>query len=655
MTKKMDAKFDPLDAMTSKMEEVALSAQKRMIKNILDCYVGWYDPFCEMIQNAMDAVDKNSNLAGYEPKIQIIIDLKNNGITVVDNGVGFTEKQFVTFLAPNFSFKDGEENLRGRKGVGATYLAYAFNYLHVATKNKDFEANYVMKGGKKWALSSDLEIRPQMEIDTSPIINSLYNESDHGTIMTIKCDNYSYPANLSWQGITDASSWARVLRVKTALGQISINSKATVIVECIDSNEKVTSATIDNLSYLMIDELLNKSADIDDIIKWRDEQYQKNRDINNLPNKFKDLDGIYGTWSADRIIEKTNSENEKDEIKKYNITAKFGYVYSLSIWDAIDQKCGMRKNSHVLYGGIQMAVNNMPQGELIQIPLTKNIGRQKQANILLHFENCDVDMGRKGFDKDIVDLAKTVAQRLMDGPIKIMKASLRANSGGPIDIIREITLQNWKNEMEAHEKSSPLKIENPNFFIPVNEVSVLSTPTREQDVIALFNQLIAGGVIRGIKIMSTNERFTYDGLFKIVYKNDATHLFDSEKNPLGITQEIISGVVGDKEEFLTDPKVLEYKYSLDGLVEDIDDGTKNMGDIDLVVAWEAGSLYKESYLLRSYLLSGDESMRQYHGITHDLQTTEGSHVCFVILLKDLILKLNKHADFEKLQESYENA
>ena len=202
--------------------------------------------------------------------------------------------------------------------------------------------------------------------------------------------------------------------------------------------------------------------------------------------------------------------------------------------------------------------------------------------------------------------------------------------------------------MEKHQEESPLMICNPHFFNPVNEVSVLSTPTREQDVIALFNQLLAGGVIRGIKIMSTN-----DGLFRIVIKNDELHKYDADKNPLGIVDKVIDDILQGESEIISDPQVLEYKYSLDGLVEDIEDGTKNMHDIDLVVAWEAGTQYKENYVLCSRLLDGEEERRQYHGITHDLCDSEGQHVCFVILLKDLIMKLNADERFEELQESYE--
>ena len=38
-------KFDPLAAKSVKNEEVVLKALRREIKNILDSYVGWFDPF----------------------------------------------------------------------------------------------------------------------------------------------------------------------------------------------------------------------------------------------------------------------------------------------------------------------------------------------------------------------------------------------------------------------------------------------------------------------------------------------------------------------------------------------------------------------------------------------------------------------------------
>lgn len=146
-----------------------------------------------------------------------------------------------------------------------------------------------------------------------------------------------------------------------------------------------------------------------------------------------------------------------------------------------------------------------------------------------------------------------------------MKKCFRKNTGSAPDLMREQKLDEWKTIMIEHEKACPLELINENFFIPLKRISITSIPTREQDVIALFNQLIAGGVIRGIQIMSTNERFTYDGLYKIVIEEPTSnHIYDKVKNPLGVSEENVIEILDKSPNgFMSYPKVLEYKYSLD--------------------------------------------------------------------------------------------
>jgi hypothetical protein len=106
--------FDPLSFKNTKINDAALGALKREIENILSSYVGWYDPFCELIQNALDAVEARAEYeksagtgAAYQQQIDIRIDLDDNTLTVSDNGIGLDKEKFESFLAPNFSFKTG--------------------------------------------------------------------------------------------------------------------------------------------------------------------------------------------------------------------------------------------------------------------------------------------------------------------------------------------------------------------------------------------------------------------------------------------------------------------------------------------------------------------------------------------------------------------
>ena len=132
--------FDPLAAKQATDTEVAINALKKEIDNILSSYVGWYDPFAELIQNALDSVEERDKEddKSYTPTIWIKIDILNNQLSVTDNGTGLDKPKFEQFLAPSFSFKSG--TTRGHKGVGATYLAYGFNFMQICTISDDYAA-----------------------------------------------------------------------------------------------------------------------------------------------------------------------------------------------------------------------------------------------------------------------------------------------------------------------------------------------------------------------------------------------------------------------------------------------------------------------------------------------------------------------------------
>ena len=303
-----------------------------------------------------------------------------------------------------------------------------------------------------------------------------------------------------------------------------------------------------------------------------------------------------------------------------------------------------------------MAADNMPQGELIQIPLTRYTGRQNQAHVLVHFADCVVDYGRKGFDKEFVDIAKSLATSVVQDTFSKVRDCLRIEDVKAKSLLLGDKVATWKKGLEQREEEAPLVLENENFFLPINEISVTSEPSREQDVIALFNQLVAGGVIRGIKIVGTHEMMTYDGAYRIrVGPNYDDHAFDEESNPLGVPATSLEEFREIKPDGFvsTELKVLEYKYSINGLISDITTGDKKAADIDLLIAWEAGTEYTKYFELRSFLLEDGRENREYHGVTHGLFDEHGHHVMDAILLKDLISYLNDPDEEVKHQVEYE--
>ena len=638
---KVFASFDPLKAKLDANTEAQVNALKREIRNILKSYVGWYDPFGEVIQNAIDSVEKRSqnDEANYQASIWIAINIKDNYLTVTDNGVGLDEQKFEQFLAPYFSFKSG--NTRGRKGVGATYLAYGFNYIQVCTKTEDYNSVGKMIGAKDWVEDENPAANPKVVYDQSGPVDEKFQEVDRGVSICVRFGKNTYPSDLKWIQTNNASSWMKILRVKTALGAINPNPHIKIYLKVIDREGVITTEEATKIEYLWTNQITTKSACIKDIKKKKDELYEKGRNPDDLPSSLRNNEVIYDSWNHLELAKDLKLEEDDLEIcNKYTPLVYCGYVFSTKKWEQFNNSLKVRNKQRILYGGIQIAANNMPQGELIQIPLTRNIGRQNNAHFLIHFNNCEPDLGRKGFQNEIVNFSKNVASKLVELVFKYHKC-LKPTTGATGDLLREESIADWKNEMIAHEKNNPIKLINKNFFLPTKAISITSVPTREQDVIALFNQLLAGGVIRGLRIMSTNERFTYDGLYRVII-NEPTenHIYEEQINPLGVLEEIVENY-REKLPFNSFPKVLEYKYSLDGLIEDISSGIKNSNDIGLVVVWKTGNLWKGNYKITSLLDRNNLNLRQYHGVTHTMTNlTTNQREMDLIVLEELIDYLN---------------
>jgi hypothetical protein len=344
--------------------------------------------------------------------------------------------------------------------------------------------------------------------------------------------------------------------------------------------------------------------------------------------------------------------------RKIEIFVIASFMSGAKIWKRFAEKqFGYRATAKIYEPGLQLAADNMPQGDMIQIPLVRYTGRQNQVHIVMHFKDCVVDLGRKGFDKSFVDFAKNLSRLVLEKNFTRVRDCLRNEDTKTNSLIKSDKVDGWKKQLEIHEASAPLLLKNTNFFVPVNEISISAEPSREQDVIALFNQLIAGGVVRGIRVVGTNEMSTYDGAYRVrIGPEFEHHIYNQDTNPLGITDELAADFEEDHPEgFISEKlRVLEYKYSLDGLISDLTTGDKQAADIDLVVAWEAGLDYLQLFSLSSMLIDEGYSDRGYHGVTHTLSDEHGSHVMDVILLRDLISFLNDPSSEAELQKKYEN-
>lgn len=631
--------WDPLTSGQDVDAEILFAAKKREIKNILKSYVGMYDSFSELIQNAMDAVDRRATELeepGYIPKLWLTINLEENSFSITDNGIGFNEKEFKSFLAPNISFKNGGQT-RGNKGVGATYIGYGFDYLQFGTKVSGHTFHGELLKGRDWVEDYHGTVTRPM-VTSSEITDTAFAEVTRGSTFKIKFGGSSTrPKDLSWYSATTAEQWLYLLLIKTPLGAITFapeSSKIKFQLTVKNKQGEVSVLSEQSCSYIYPHTRLSASVNLKDVLEVQKKLQAQGKDSSNLPMKYLKANGIYEFFSSDDLLSLLSpSDKFNSLINQYQISAYGYFAYSTSIWDQFnDELAKLRKQYRVLKGGLQLANNQMIQGELITIPLTSNIGHQNQCHVIVHFVDADPDLGRKGFQPELKEAAEHISVEIVKRFQK-WRRLLRIDTGAKNDITREGSLHDWVRAQEAHEIERPLSLTNKNFFAPTNEISITSEPVSEQDVIVLFNQLVAGGVIRGIKLLATSQTQQYDGVFKFIIRDPlSNHEYDKENNPLGVQQ------LQYNKEYTSPPKILEYKFNIDALIREFESEYKSEKEIHLAIAWELGSECHRNYDVVSLLDLENLHLRDYHGITHILNSTTTKF--FVIVLKELIDYLN---------------
>ncbi|MCM2458243.1 ATP-binding protein [Rhizobium sp. CG4] len=643
--------WDPLEENGGLDPGVFISAQKREISNILRSYTGYYDLFAELLQNGLDAVERQAleqPNPEYKGKLWVLIDLKTHSVSVTDNGCGMSFDEFRQFLRPNLSFKTGAVS-RGSKGVGATYLGYGFNHLRVISTKGGKAYSGLIEHGRRWVDDKSGTVsRPK--IVSSPADYGPLAGLEHGTTVSLQLSGDRIrPSDLTWYQATTAEQWLSLLQIMTPVGGIYLGAdkapNTEVEVTVIDGTGQSTIANLSSPEYLYPHKLVGRSADLREFVTFQEQAVASGRDTARVPPKFQKLNGLWGQWSTDDLL-KENGKSSPINLRLDNAERQLAkdaglniYVYlafSTELWDNLnDNVLRLRKGTRALHGGLQLATRGMPQGVPLTIPMTNNIGFQNLAHVILHFDNAEPDLGRKGFQPEIVALAEKIAVSAVTAFRR--RYHLLRKPGMAKIFDDELKVDQWIKAQEAHEQDHSLIVKGAGLFMPTEELPIRSEPLVEQDVVALFNQMLSSGLVRGIQLISSSQYNQYDGLYRVRMAPPFDKFIRGDNNPLGLDQEIFH----DEHVMQTKVKVLEYKYNIDGLVEELQSGVKDTKDIGLAVAWELGEKWREMFDVTSLLDEDTTHHRQIHGTTHTFaHSVSGAHAFEAIILHDLVRFLN---------------
>lgn len=537
--------YDPLSiALSDSVEKSRLLEEqtKRFIQSILKSYTGFYDIFSELTQNAIDALERRLESESFEPKIWVTIDIDNSLVRVVDNGVGMSEDEFRSFLAPAVSFKN-QWSSRGHKGVGATFLAYGFSYIAMHTRKNGSDIAAVLRQGRQWADDASGTIhRPKFEAKKFSVPELEAEPSGTAFEIIVGKSPGERPRDLSWIGATTPGQWFDVLRVKTPVGGVYLDKKKfqfSAIIEVVYNkvkDKKIFSASEYFYPHEMPDQ---KVASIDDITvalgKINGDSATK---FSKVAGEFKRLDAIYEVWNSDQIASENSpfasalDEDSLTLLRKHRVSVYVCFLRSAKLWTTFNNDIlNLRKGIRIIQGGLQLATDSMVQGDLSVIPLTSAIGYQANSHVIVHFEDGNPDMGRKTFQPELKDLADTLAVRAVN-TCKRYLTHLKPDTGN-VSASPKKALYDWKKAQESYRDQNPLSLTYDN-----RSITIVSIPQQEQDVVALFHQLIGAGCIRGLHFFATSSHETYDSLFFMITRIEKIFLLSDRLTHSGCMRTI---------------------------------------------------------------------------------------------------------------------
>jgi hypothetical protein len=646
--------FDPLGSdvtsVSSLLSTVFEDARKRDVQNILKCYTGTFDVFSEMLQNALDAVQMRQKVQSgpYKPHIWVDIDLPDRLIRITDNGIGMNQEEFKYCFRPSVSFKKNGD-LRGHKGVGATFLAYGFSFLKMQTKKNGVEIAAVFRSGRQWTQDSSGTVpRPKLEQVSFNVPELATEDSGTSVQVTLGKENGERPRDLGWLGAKTAQQWYDVLRIKTPLGGIYLSSAEfyPTVTITVRTPEK-TEQTFERAEYYYPHDIPDlKTASVSDLKKAIDSiQGDPDTKMTKLSSDFKRLQCIYEVWDcADILAEGSDflhpeiTEEQKELIDRHKVIMYGCFLNSAKLWTEFSETVlGLRKGQKIVQGGLQMACDFMPQGDLAVIPLTSAAGYAANAHIIVHFTDGNPDLGRKVFQPELTALAEKLAVRAVSVFRRYLR-HLRPDSGAE-SITADKKIHEWKKSQEEYRVQNPLA-----FVHSGHALALVSRPRQEQDVIALFHELIGMGILKGYRFFGTSQSDMYDSVFFMEYSESDPVAFHQKNRKLGISNDFVLPV-------LTEPKILEYKFEFESLVRDIEKDEKFLKHINLVVCWSVSGDYKERFYLQSLLVGDEGSVRTIYGTTHRVFSHGSNQPEFeLIVLEDLMNWLRSPSDEEARQK-----
>ena len=415
--------------------------KRSLVSGVLESYNSNYDFLAEAVQNAVDAIE-DAKLHRYRGpfRLDVTINLQENYVSVRDTGVGMTEGDLARAVAPHVSLKADREIIarrgdkhryRGYKGVGLTLLAYGTDDLRLHSKAEGGELFALrMRYGNAWARGERQDsAMVDRDDDDSPL-----KRLKRGTFVQLQFSPSTRPKSLS--ALTPhIDAWAAILRTRTAIGQVLIGRLPLVDIKfsltVIDSQGEKSVQSNKPSSFLFPHQVVrNPDFRFLDVGQY----YGKHPQLSEIPNEFKRQDGIYIFWDTERIrAEYSGPEREtfQEQLNTYSPTLYAFVSYQGGVWGEMNEILSKSRARRHLSPGLVLAINRQRLADIFPIDATRYESFSRNVLVVVHFDNAHPDQGRKTVQDEVLEAAKSAANRAVQY-LANQRSFLRATGETPL-------------------------------------------------------------------------------------------------------------------------------------------------------------------------------------------------------------------------------
>lgn len=605
------------------------SAFRTQINNLLTSYHATDTDFlAEIFQNSIDALEDRFalNPTSESPTIELTLDPDARKITIADNGPGIPDAILVDLARPNFGNKHGGRK-RGHKGVGLAFAIWSSKSFRFATKRVGDRQLIAGKldGGIDW-VKGELDEYPKINDD--PTFRPAFLETyEAGTVLEFGLSQENRAdwllSRLNKEGV------GTLLRTATAVGFMdlprSLRRELPTWVEKTKIRVKIgVGPPIDvPMRYLFPHEHFpKKSMDLVALARISIEKQDK------LRGKMKVIYKSLDTPDVERFFQDPEDQVLLSLVRQQKVTAYGAFAdasATLKEWNEAlyESNRGQGRLRRIVRPGIHFATATMPVGEILDIDLAYGSGNKGRIWLVVQFANTQPDLGRKTFDRSIVEIGQRVAQSLTaDWFVPNRKLLI------PSKIPHGETEGEQAMSLEGVRKAAE---EKPDLIL--RDVGVVKSPASEQDVVALFHTLVGAKYLKGYQVYSVyGSSEKYDGVVKYHLERQDDEIYPHD--PLGLSPASFG-----KSGFVQFPaSILEFKPKLSDLIDNFEDGTKAFEEITLVVAWTVGDGEAFGGASDYRLEDVDHGSRekQFYGETHVLHAASMNKRIHVMILENVV-------------------